>query len=417
MSFLTADRLICTLTVLAGFVTLSMLKRRVLFVYTSLAICSATAMLQLHYGRGYPWAFLREYCVTVGIPVVMAWAGNHLAAEASRTSAEKLLWRFLFACLTALALGGSFWVLKDKDIEHQKEIGKLRGDIKDDMFATILAYNQTHPQHPVTAEQFAELTRSLNTVTASSRTVPTSHEITNEEVCRQATVMAGDIRLFQSKYDLAEREDLFLRRRTIEEQVQADREHESEFTNTYLAKAKYLRDLFVDRLPPKTSDMLRSANGQADGSLSISNLSGAFSESFIASYLDELAAALCPPTALQQKAQLKEYRVMLTKMHAFESQGKKLREQCVSPASTAPPTSIEVDKWVGAATTYVRNSSIDLYIKNDFANLGSIANARYAGACPDIMGKIIGENAKIYGLEMFLEDRLKKKQSTMPPSQ
>jgi hypothetical protein len=61
-----------------------------------------------------------------------------------------------------------------------------------------------------------------------------------------------------------------------------------------MQEAKYLRDLLMSRIPPKMSETLMGNNGQAEGNLSNSMLAGGFNEYGIATYLDELANAVCP---------------------------------------------------------------------------------------------------------------------------
>jgi hypothetical protein len=135
---------------------------RLWFFYVALICAAALGLVRLHYGLNYQWTFVGKYAVNVVIPVVMAWAGNYLAAKSSTTETEARLWQALFMALTLLALGGSFWVLSNEERDHTTEMKGLRGDIKDDMTKALVDYNNAHPSNPVTSEQFSELTRSLN---------------------------------------------------------------------------------------------------------------------------------------------------------------------------------------------------------------------------------------------------------------
>jgi hypothetical protein len=118
--------------------------------------------MRFHYGLSYSWTFLAKYGANVAIPIVMAWAGNYLAARSSETAAEKRLWQGLFIALTLLWLGGSFWVLSTEDEQHRREMADLKHEVKGDVTAAIIDYNNDHPQHQITSEQFAAFTKSLN---------------------------------------------------------------------------------------------------------------------------------------------------------------------------------------------------------------------------------------------------------------
>jgi hypothetical protein len=88
---------------------------RVWFFYIGFVCFGVLALVRVHYGLNYSWPFVGKYVVSSAIPLVMAWAGNHLAAESSESPTVKKLWRALFITLTILALGGSFWVLPGRE--------------------------------------------------------------------------------------------------------------------------------------------------------------------------------------------------------------------------------------------------------------------------------------------------------------
>jgi hypothetical protein len=158
----TAIRVFDILTIAVALLLARSLRLR--FFYAAFGLFVVLSVLRLHYGLQYSWAFLGRYGVNVAIPLVMAWAGNHLAAKSSDSPTEKRLWRALFVTLTVLALGGSFWALSQEDKNHKLELLALRGDIKADFTKVILQYNEAHPQHPITSEQYAEILNAFNTM-------------------------------------------------------------------------------------------------------------------------------------------------------------------------------------------------------------------------------------------------------------
>jgi hypothetical protein len=140
----------------------------------------------------------------------------------------------------------------------------------------------------------------------------------NTELCNRAHALAEKIRVFQGIYDKQTREaDVIQNQRqrlakTDEERHNllmsyfqakslAEQQHDTEFRSKYMPEGKYLRDLLMSRMPPKVSETLINNNGQADGNLITSTISGAFNEYVTATYLDELANAVCPQTAEQKK--------------------------------------------------------------------------------------------------------------------
>lgn len=136
------------------------------FFYLSLFLCIVLGILRLHYGLQYSWTFVGKITADFAIPLMMGWAGVHLAAEI-KADRERKLWQAVFGLLAVFGLITSFLVERQLDVDHKTEIGDLRGGIKDDVTTAIFRYNESHPQHPVTSEQFAEFTRSLNTKTST----------------------------------------------------------------------------------------------------------------------------------------------------------------------------------------------------------------------------------------------------------
>jgi hypothetical protein len=97
----------------------------------------------------------------------MAWAGNHLAAR-GETQEERFAWRAFFTIFTLVALVGGFIVLNQQEKEHRAEIDSLksglRSGVREEMATALIDYNNAHPQHQITAEQFTELTKFVNKV-------------------------------------------------------------------------------------------------------------------------------------------------------------------------------------------------------------------------------------------------------------
>ena len=90
----------------------------------------------------------------------MGWAGVHLAAEV-KDKRERNLWQAVFALLAVFGLVVGFLVEKQLDEDHQTEIGNFRNGIKQDMNIALVDYNNTHPQHPITSEQFEAVIASV----------------------------------------------------------------------------------------------------------------------------------------------------------------------------------------------------------------------------------------------------------------
>jgi hypothetical protein len=243
----------------------------------------------------------------------------------------------------------------------------------------------------------------------------------SSEMCERAHSWAGKVRIFQYQYDTSERAieekswqleraaktDEERHRVTDEENhqtISSYQAHAQAFGANYVPEAKYLRDLLIDRVPPNAREMLRRNNAQADGNLATSMMAGAAAEYSIANYLDELANAVCPLTAEQKKAKQATYHTVKARLHGFEVQGNKFHEKC-GPTSTNPPDSTEVGEWITKANAYVRNSSIEEYLKNEFESVGPADNSIYVGvtpACATLNGKITDKNSQIISLEHYL---------------
>lgn len=132
----------------------------------------------------------------------------------------------------------------------------------------------------------------------------------NRDLCARARELGNKIRHFEEEFQEmrkleaeqyrqqmvnakteAERIELF--RQQGQQEIQEEQAHEAAFRSNYISEAKYLHDLLLTRIPPQTAaDLLRN-NEKADIVLTISSPVGVFSEYVTATYLDELANAVC----------------------------------------------------------------------------------------------------------------------------
>jgi hypothetical protein len=152
------DILIIVLTLrLAG-----MLRRQ--FFYSALFLGIVLGMLRLHYGLHYSWTFVGKIAVDFAVPLAMGWAGVHLAAEV-KDDRERKLWQAVFTLLAVFGLVVGFLVESQLDEDHKKELSNLengiKADMKENIRSALIDYNNAHPQHQITGEQFAELTRGF----------------------------------------------------------------------------------------------------------------------------------------------------------------------------------------------------------------------------------------------------------------
>jgi hypothetical protein len=146
-----------SLSIVIAFVLCSLLnwKRRIP-CYLGAALSIGVA---LRYHRGYSWVFLAQWVISAGIPIVMAWAGNHLAAK-GETTEERIFWRVLFYCLTIVALVGSFLVMNQERVDKQIDKDEARRQNKEECRDAITEYNKNNPQHALTPAQIEGLMKS-----------------------------------------------------------------------------------------------------------------------------------------------------------------------------------------------------------------------------------------------------------------
>lgn len=146
-------------------------------------------------------------------------------------------------------------------------------------------------------------------VQSSSRRGTEETKLSRKQLCERATVLSQKIKTFQSEYDKKEMETstqewretagkardemIAIGQRQMQERLDRMNKHELDFRIRYMSDAKYIHDQIMDRLSLEQRDTLTSHNGQAESNLSWSMMAGAFNEQVIATYLDELAKALC----------------------------------------------------------------------------------------------------------------------------
>jgi hypothetical protein len=265
----------------------------------------------VHYGIGYSWFFLGRYTVSVGIPLVMAWAGAYLAAK-GETESERIRWQLLFFMLTAFALVGSWWLQSQQDEDHKHELSDFRIGVKSDLAADLTEYNEAHPNHQVTAEQFAELTKS---VIARSNSTPRAiiasiePQLPKPALIDASRRVAADMRSWQREYSSADKElddrywelthirrppltkdqiQLLLGEEKVKRQQLSD-QYEAKLKET-IAVANYLRLQMLKGMPASPDDTSENAafNTAVNGAPRSLDLRKA------ADYMDSLATRVIP---------------------------------------------------------------------------------------------------------------------------
>jgi hypothetical protein len=237
-----------------------------------------------------------------------------LLEAVSKEIKEHPYWRI--GVLTfGIGLSALTWIqISRADRIHDNEQKELEGKLDQSLLAqqytkgqleslslTVGQCNQSSPQLAVAIKQMAQ----ANAQNASDL------KASNAELCKRTYTKAEDIRRFQAKYEsdrqAVEMQDLAKQRAATTDQASREllnnmrqrdwmsqQSHDLEFRSKYMPGAKYLRDLLMSRIPPKMSETLVNNNGQAEMNLAFSTFSGNANEYGIATYLDELANAVCP---------------------------------------------------------------------------------------------------------------------------
>lgn len=144
------------------------------FFYAALLLFVPLGTVYLHYGLLYSWTFAGKIAADFVVPIAMGWAGGYLAAEV-KEGREKKLWQIVFGLLAIFGIVVSFLVERQLDEDHIKEMANLREGIRNDFTGAMLKYNEQHPQHPVTSDQFLAMEKSLSEIqnrTASANAIP-----------------------------------------------------------------------------------------------------------------------------------------------------------------------------------------------------------------------------------------------------
>lgn len=233
----------------------------------------------------------------------------------SKDLRERRLWRvavLVFGIVTSLLT----WLQMSRaDQTHGREQKELR----DRLDQSLLTQQYTKGQLDSLAlmvgkmgqpnSNNSELAAAIRQMAQAKAQDVADLKASNSEACKRAHAQAQAIRDFRDQYDSSSRSDQESYMARYAQAPQASRDaiwsemakrefaayqnHEAQFRNKFLSDAKYLRDLLFERLPPKTADSLRAQNGEAEADLQIGMRAGASDERGVATYLDELADALC----------------------------------------------------------------------------------------------------------------------------
>jgi hypothetical protein len=370
-----AIRTLDAVTVLLALGLAEMLGRR--FFYVGLLLSVSLSILRLHYGLQYSWTFVGKIAADFAVPLVMGWAGVHLAADV-KAEREKKLWQAVFAMLAIFGLVVSFLVEVQLDEDHKREVNNLRINIKDDVTTAILRYNETNPQHPVTSEQFAELARSLsgkqNTVAAiTPQAIILPLASRAEELCFEILEWAAEM-------------DKLNNDRNSRDLV--DKEWDQKFAGP-------LQGLYIEF----------AQRGITPSIATISIGGGAWLAIQIGRQLCGMAAQArqqAPHSNLEAHSQLIN-QAIIDRMKRFEVEGSVLDKRC-SIGSQPSTSREEIIDWVNQVAAYVRSSTVNEHLKKEF-DVAPIPRDRYANkapSCADSLSMIFDELERIRSLEIIL---------------
>lgn len=178
--------------VAAVLVQLAILRQKLAFSVSLLVGSLAILALYAHFHFQISWTLLGKVAVNAGVPSVMAVAGNYLASALTESDQQRRAWRALFIALALFGLVVSLWLEIELDREHKSEIRGLRNDIGNDFMAQLVKYNQDHPQHQITLQEFSEIARGIKQV--PPKAIDPYANFTNErfnEVTKLATADLG----------------------------------------------------------------------------------------------------------------------------------------------------------------------------------------------------------------------------------
>jgi hypothetical protein len=192
---------------------------------------------------------------------------------------------------------------------HEKEI-RDQGDIKytqgqldsiNKMLANVISSHASDSQ---------DLTKDLlRGIMAASHGADHKDQMTDAQLCSRTTDLANKIRVFETDFSKSEEserdkwirelsgatgaERQSLERNSFQQERQRSKDHEEKFVNDFLSDVKYDHDQIIDRLSAPQRDQLVGHNGQEEASISVGQLVGWETGYRFASYLDQLAKALC----------------------------------------------------------------------------------------------------------------------------
>jgi hypothetical protein len=180
---------------------------RLWFFAVAFAFFIATVLLVVHLVLNYPWVFVGRLTAEFVVPLVMAWAGVHLAADVKEQN-QRQLWQFVFGALFFVGFTGGVFVEIKLDHDHKQELDNQRLGMKGDMIEALAKYNEAHPQHEVTIEQFQKIVQPLFSARPSAPQSSQPELIVRSRLQQQASDIA---QTFREYFDAWEREEIQIR--------------------------------------------------------------------------------------------------------------------------------------------------------------------------------------------------------------
>jgi hypothetical protein len=133
--------------------------------------------------------------------------------------------------------------------------------------------------------------------------------LTDAQLCNRTTSLAQKIRSFEADFrsndpfgpekwfpqmaGKTREEQQAIFQKNVQQDTQRRKTHEEQFVSEFLSDVKYDHDQIIDRLPAARRDQLVNHNRQEEASISSAQLVGVDDGYQLASYLDQLAKALC----------------------------------------------------------------------------------------------------------------------------
>jgi hypothetical protein len=136
--------------------------KALLLFFVCIVEFAVIGVLCAHHYCDVSWTLLGKVAVYAGIPGIMAYLGNHLAAESVVSKTEKLFWRILFIGLAIVGIVSSLFLEIQLEKEHNAEQSKLISDVSSNVTNSWVQYNKEHPQNPLTFKQFSDWWKLYN---------------------------------------------------------------------------------------------------------------------------------------------------------------------------------------------------------------------------------------------------------------